>query len=180
MSRQSPVADSLRIRVATVEDAEAIARFALDVFVTTFGPDNRPEDMALYCASAFGREVQAREIADPARVYLLAEIGEALAGYVLMRIGNREPSVTGAHPVEIERFYIGAAWHGAGVAHALMDAALETARARGGETVWLGVWEKNARAIRFYTKRGFVDVGSHVFVVGTDPQTDRVLARSLL
>jgi GNAT superfamily N-acetyltransferase len=172
-------AEAVVIREARAHDADALSAFALDVFVTTFGPDNHPDDMAAYCAMAFTPAVQAREIADPSRIYLLAESHGALAAYALLRVGNVEPNVTGPSPVEVERFYVAHAWHGTGVAHALMTAVLETARARGGETLWLGVWDRNPRAIRFYAKHGFVDVGSHAFVLGTDPQTDRVMARAL-
>jgi ribosomal protein S18 acetylase RimI-like enzyme len=60
-----------------------------------------------------------------------------------------------------------------------MAAAIEAAEAAGARTLWLGVWERNPRAIAFYRKAGFVDVGSQLFVVGTDPQTDRLMERSL-
>ena len=79
--------------------------------------------------------------------------------------------------MEIQRFYVDHAWHGQGVARQLMAACVATARARGGATVWLGVWERNARAIRFYTKHGFTDVGTHDFLLGSDRQTDRVMSR---
>jgi len=71
------------------------------------------------------------------------------------------------------------AWHGRGIAQRLMQATIDEAAAAGATTVWLGVWEHNARAIAFYGKHGFVDVGSHEFLVGSDPQTDRVMVRNL-
>jgi GNAT superfamily N-acetyltransferase len=79
---------------------------------------------------------------------------------------------------EIQRLYVDAKWHGKGVAHALMDSLLDAAVAGGADAVWLGVWERNPRAISFYAKRGFSVVGEHVFVVGSDSQRDLVLARS--
>jgi GNAT superfamily N-acetyltransferase len=153
---RATTADAIAIREAGADDAEALSAFALEVFVTTFGPDNHADDMAAYCAVAFTPAVQAREIADPSRVYLLAESRGALAGYALLRVGNVEPNVTGTSPVEVERFYVAHDWHGTGVAQALMTAVLDTARARGGETLWLGVWDRNPRAIRFYAKHGSV------------------------
>jgi len=81
--------------------------------------------------------------------------------------------------VEVWRFYVDRAWHGAGVARPLMDAALEAARELGAGSVWLSVWERNPRAIAFYTKCGFRDVGSKLFIVGSDRQTDRVMAREI-
>jgi ribosomal protein S18 acetylase RimI-like enzyme len=81
--------------------------------------------------------------------------------------------------VEIVRFYVDRAWRGTGLAAALMDAAAEEARGRGARSLWLGVWERNPRAIRFYEKCGFRDVGSQDFVLGSDVQRDRVMARHL-
>lgn len=149
------------------------------MFDATFGPDNAPADMEAYGSVAFTAAAQEREITDPTRVMLLAESGDEIAAYVLLHVGSTEPSVAGPSPVEIERFYVDHPWHGAGVAGALMDAAIDTARLMGGRTLWLGVWERNARAIRFYGKRGFTDVGSHPFTLGSDLQTDRVMARAL-
>ena len=93
--------------------------------------------------------------------------------------GATDAAVTGDSPVEVERFYVAYDFHGHGLAAHLMEACIETAVGRGGRTLWLGVWEKNARAIRFYEKRGFADVGSHPFVLGTDVQTDRVMQRAI-
>ena len=68
---------------------------------------------------------------------------------------------------------------GQGVAQTLMAAAVETARSGGARTLWLGVWERNERAIAFYRKSGFEDAGTQTFVLGTDHQRDFVLARPL-
>src|SRR5436305_271799 len=78
-------------------------------------------------------------------------------------------------PVELARFYVAHAWHGRGIAQALMDAVKNAAEVLGGKTLWLGVWERNARAIAFYEKCGFRTVGSHPFLVGSDLQTDLVM-----
>ena len=87
--------------------------------------------------------------------------------------------MTQARPIELQRFYVDRPAHGTGVAQALMGAARQAAREFGGEHLWLGVWERNPRAIAFYTKAGFRDVGSTVFQVGPDRQTDRVLVAPL-
>ena len=98
---------------------------------------------------------------------------------MIRRDGPTPPSVTMPDAVELWRFYVDRPWHGRGLAPILMATAMEAARELGGRSIWLGVWERNARAIAFYTKCGFLDIGSQEFVVGTDRQTDRVLVRSL-
>ncbi|HJT98285.1 MAG TPA: GNAT family N-acetyltransferase, partial [Rhodanobacteraceae bacterium] len=80
----------------------------------------------------------------------------------------------GANPVEIHRFYVDRSAHGSGVAQTLMATAFAQAREWDADVVWLGVWEHNPRAMRFYRKFGFADVGSIDFFVGPDRQTDRV------
>jgi len=171
---------SLTIRRGAPADAPAIAALARRIFHESFAADNRPEDMAAYMALAFGPEQQRRELSDDARTYFLAEHAHALVGYALVHAGGEVPDcVIGRPCVEIVRFYVDRPWHGAGIATPLMLACEGEARRRGARAMWLGVWERNSRAIGFYTKRGFRDVGSHHFVLGTDVQTDRVMAREL-
>ena len=167
------------IRHATPAEAPALAELAARTFRDTFGADNRPEDLAQHLATAYGPEQQAREIADPGITTLVAEQDGTLVAFTQLRRGAPPAAVRGPAPVEIWRFYLAAAWHGRGLAQQLMAAAIEAAEAAGARTLWLGVWERNPRAIAFYRKAGFVDVGSQLFVVGTDPQTDRLMERSL-
>jgi ribosomal protein S18 acetylase RimI-like enzyme len=87
--------------------------------------------------------------------------------------------VPGNDRLELSRFYVDRPWHGRGVAQALMTATVREAARRGGETLWLGVWERNPRGIAFYRKCGFADVGTQTFVLGSDPQNDRVMALTL-
>jgi ribosomal protein S18 acetylase RimI-like enzyme len=170
---------ALAIRNATAADANALSAFAAKVFHDTFAPDNDPMDMHAYLSDAFTPEKQAAEIADGSCVCLIAEVGETLAGYALLRIVAPDESVPGDQAVELQRFYVDHAWHGRGMATPLMAACVDTAHARGGATMWLGVWERNARAIRFYTKQGFTDIGTQEFRLGTELQTDRVMSRSI-
>jgi diamine N-acetyltransferase len=173
---------ALRIRRATVGDAATLAATAARWFDETFGPQNDPEDMRLYLEKAFGVEQQTADLADPRRITLVAEDGGALAGYAVLHRtapGEGHPSLPQGEAVEIQRFYVGPDHHGQGLARRLMEAAMERAREMGGELLWLGVWEHNARAIRFYEKQGFVDIGVQEFLLGTDLQYDRAMARPL-
>lgn len=172
-------ADDLTIRPATDADAHALSEFAARVFHDTFAPDNAPTDMQAYLSNAFTPDKQTAELADPACVCLIGEIGGVMAAYAHFRIEPAKGSAPRAMSVELQRFYVDHAWHGQGIAPRLMAACLETARAHGSASIWLGVWERNARAIRFYEKHGFTDVGSQTFQLGSDLQTDRVMSRPL-
>jgi ribosomal protein S18 acetylase RimI-like enzyme len=167
------------IRPGLPTDAEALAELAARTFSETFAVDNRPEDMVLHSAQAYGESQQLRELLDPEITTLLVEVEGQLAGYAQLRLGEPPDCVAGEKPIEVWRFYIARQWHGQGIAQTLMRSVESDALRRGGHTLWLGVWERNERARAFYHKNGFADVGSHVFMVGTDAQTDRILVRSL-
>jgi len=170
---------SVRLRPGLVTDASPLAAFAARTFAEAFAKDNRPEDLRAYLAAAYGVAQQAGELADPHAVTLLAYEDEALIAYAQLRIAQPPACVIDARPVELQRFYIDAPFHGRGVAELMMRAARDAADAMGGDNLWLGVWERNARALSFYRRQGFADVGSKDFHVGPDRQTDRVMVRSL-
>ena len=170
---------SIMIRPSVATDATALAELAARTFRETFAADNRAEDMALHIAHAYGTSQQQRELVDPDITTLLVEVDGELAGYAQLRSGVPPACVTGQAPVELWRFYIAQPWQGRGVAQSLMRKVESDAYRRGGRTLWLGVWERNERAKAFYHKHGFIDVGSHLFMVGTDAQTDRIMVRPL-
>ena len=169
------------IRLAVPADAAALAALAEYTFRDTFAADNTPADMAAHVAESYSPAHQARELRDPALTTFVTvgPTGE-LTAYAQLRDGAAPASVTGPAPVELLRFYVDRAHHGQGLAQQLMTTVLEAAAQRGAATLWLGVWERNPRAQAFYRKYGFVDVGSHTFIVGSDPQTDRLMARPLV
>lgn len=167
------------VRRAQSSDAAALSRLAEQTFRETFGAQNTVSDMELHCRETYSPAIQAREIADPARATLVSVEGEELIGLAQMRWPHAPAGVTAKNPGEIQRLYVAQGWHGRGVAHELMHACLEELAGRGCDVAWLGVWERNPRAISFYRKFGFVEVGEHVFTLGNDPQRDLVLARSL-
>jgi len=171
------------IRQATPDDAPALAAAAREFFRDTFGPANRPEDMEHYLAHAFSEARQRAELTDTsARILVATGSNGDIVGYVHVRLGAA-PAAAFSAPTdpaaEIARLYADRRWHGRGLGAALMDAALSTAVQWGARLLWLGVWEQNPRAIAFYAKQGFVDVGEQEFMLGSDRQRDRIMARRL-
>ncbi len=168
---------NLSIRRGVPADAAALAELAARTFTDTFGADNHPEDLAAHLSQAYGVPQQGRELSDPDMTTLLAEAGGVLAGYAQLRRGPAPACVAGESALELWRFYVVRAWQGQGLAHQLMNAVDAQALSNGARTLWLGVWERNERAKAFYRKNEFIDVGSHIFMVGSDPQTDRIMVR---
>lgn len=168
-----------RIRAGRRDDAAALAEFAERSFREAFAAQNRPADLDLYLTKAYGEHQQANELGDPGIVTLIVEVDGQLAGFAQLRPGKAPNCVRASSAIELWRFYVDRSWHGRGIAHSLMRATLDAARARAADTLWLGVWEHNPRAQAFYRKCGFVDVGQQSFTLGTDVQTDRVMARTV-
>ena len=167
------------IRPAQLRDARFLAELADRTFRDTFAHANRAEDIALHCHDNYRESIQAAEIADPDRVTLVCDGRDSLIAFGQLRWGSAPPCVVATRPAEIQRLYVDTSWQGKGVAPALMTSLLDAADTGGADVVWLGVWERNARAIAFYAKSGFSAVGDHVFVVGKAPQCDLILARRL-
>ncbi len=173
--------NSLTIRQAIREDAKVLTDLAYTTFWDAFAhhPKNAPEDLNHYMRQAFNQEQITTELADEKNIFLIAEIAGEAAGYSKIIIDNIEPGITAERPVELSRLYSHQRHLGQGVGQSLMDACLERAKAEDRDVMWLGVWEYNPRAQRFYEKNGFRVVGSHVFLLGKDPQTDLLMQREL-
>ena len=165
---------------ASASDAEELAAFAARTFAETFAADNRPEDMQAHLSANYGVEQQAEELADPSVTTILARSDGELVGYAQVRRSTPPSCVTHADPIELHRFYLDKQAQGSGLASELMLAVHEAAEEFGAQHVWLGVWERNPRAIAFYQKTGFRDVGSTIYMVGPDRQTDRVMVTAIL
>ncbi|MCC7359906.1 MAG: GNAT family N-acetyltransferase [Anaerolineales bacterium] len=167
------------IRAATAADNTRLAEFGAAQFSAAFGADNTPENLAAYLAETYSPEKQAAQLAAPDSPYLIAEEAGRPVGYAWLKFEPAPEGVPGQRPMELVRFYVDRAWHGRGLAQALMAACLDTARAVGADALWLSTWNRNARGIAFYLKQGFRIAGALTFVVGDDPQTDWLMVREL-
>jgi ribosomal protein S18 acetylase RimI-like enzyme len=175
-----PDESAFRIRRANAADAPRLARFLSAMFARTFGAQNRPADIAAYLAHAFGPEQQSRELAEEGTLFWIAEDHpREMVGCAQLRVGSRSKHVPDARQAELARVYADDRWHGQGLGRALLDTCVEAAREWKADVLWLGVWERNSRAIAFYEKNGFRVVGDQPFQLGSDRQRDLVMARDL-
>jgi ribosomal protein S18 acetylase RimI-like enzyme len=168
------------IRRADRGDAKRLSAVAEATFRATFSSHNTREDIDLHCRNTYSEEIQASEIADPDRVTLIGEQDDRLVGYAQLRWRKPPTCVIAETPGEIQRLYVVRNAQGKGVAHDLMNACIDELTRRRSDVAWLGVWEKNPRAIAFYRKFGFVEVGEHVFLLGSDRQRDIVMTRPII
>ncbi|HTH38324.1 MAG TPA: GNAT family N-acetyltransferase [Pyrinomonadaceae bacterium] len=169
------------IRQAVPEDAKVLTDLAYTTFWDAFAhhPKNAPDDLNYYMRQAFSLEQIASELANAKNIFLIGELENEAAGYAKIIIDNIEPGITAERPVELNRLYSHQRFLGQGVGQTLMEACFDRARQEDRDVMWLGVWEYNPRAQRFYEKNGFRVVGSHTFLLGDDPQTDLLMQRSI-
>ncbi|WP_231478251.1 GNAT family N-acetyltransferase [Sphingomonas sp. UNC305MFCol5.2] len=164
-------------RDATPADLPAIDALFRESFTATFGHLYSPENLATFLAK-FTPEAWAEEFATPGLALRLAEDAEGLTGYC--KLGPVTlPVEPGPAPIELRQLYLRERGKGTGAAQALMDWALQTARARDAATLWLSVYIENYRAKRFYERYGFVDRGRYVFMVGDHEDEDRLMSLDL-
>ena len=172
---------SIEIRQAVPEDAELLTDLAYTTFWDAFHdhPKNAPHDLEAYMKTAFSVEQIASELADEKSLFLVADVNGELAGYAKLIFESTEPDIIAEWPVELSRLYSHQKYLGQGVGQTLMDACFAKAKETSRDVIWLGVWEYNPRAQRFYEKNGFRYVGKHTFLLGSDPQTDLLMQREL-
>jgi ribosomal protein S18 acetylase RimI-like enzyme len=171
---------TISIRAATAGDAEMLTELARRTFHDAFATMNSPENIEAYMSQNFTLQKFSAQLAASRVIFLIAEIEATPVAFAKLYDGDAPDCVSGNAPIEIERFYVDRRFHGKGVAQTLMRSCFDRARQSGHETIYLGVWEKNHRAIAFYRKCGFDLVGSHVFQMGDEAQNDLLMERSLL
>jgi len=168
------------IKEATSADAALIADLSRRTFYDSFAPFNTTEDMDKFMNEQFTREKLMGEVEAPGNIFLLAYCNGEVAGYARLK---ELPDITmpaNVPAIEIARIYALETSIGKGVGSALMKRIIDIARQKNKEIIWLGVWEKNQRAIDFYKKWGFERFGEHDFVLGSDVQTDWLMKKPLI
>lgn len=162
----------LCIRKAELADWKLLQYIGSKTFSETFAQSNTEEDMQTYLQENFSEQPLKALLQDEHTAVYLALQNEQPVGYLKVNFGPSQTELQDEHALEVERIYVLKQWQGKGLAKELFAMALNIARSQHMEYVWLGVWEHNPRAIRFYEKNGFVPFDKHVFKLGTDEQTD--------
>jgi ribosomal protein S18 acetylase RimI-like enzyme len=165
------------IRKATNVDADLIADLSRQTFYETFAPHNTKANMDKFMNEQFTRDALMKEVESGDGYFFVAFAEERPVGYVRMRDGDRYAVFGDKTSVEIARIYADASVLGKGVGRAMMEYCLEEAKRMNCDIIWLGVWEKNERAIAFYERWGFKKFDTHDFLLGDDRQTDWVMMK---
>jgi diamine N-acetyltransferase len=165
------------IRQAESKDAELVADLSRDTFYESFAADNSEEDMEIFLSKQFTREGLIAEMDRTDLIFFLVCVEDEVIGYVKLRAcklpDSNDPSI------EIARIYLKKEWIGKGAGKLMMQVSVDHAVQQQMKWLWLGVWEKNPRAIEFYQKWGFVKFGETDFFLGNDKQTDWLMKKQL-
>ncbi len=167
--------NSIAIRKATKNDLRDLLHVARTAFLQAFTVGNEPQNVSAYLDQAFTVEQFGKEMANPASSFFLAELSGELVGYVKVNEAQAQTDLRDPRSLEIARLYVLEDYLGLGVGKVLLDYSIDLAKRSQKKYLWLGVWERNARAIRFYEKNGLRVFGSHPFQFGEEIQSDYLM-----
>ena len=171
---------SLQILPATLEDLATLQAIGRKTFEEAFAANNSEENLAAYLEEGFSKQKLEAELRNENSQFYFALQGDEVIGYLKINLGDAQTEKQDPNALEIERIYVLQQYHGKQLGLLLCEQALATAKARKAPYMWLGVWEENPRAIRFYQKLGFVEFGEHIFQLGDDAQRDVLMKKELL
>lgn len=167
------------IHKANREDLKDLQGVSRTTFKESFGEQNTPEDMEKYLREKFNEEQLLLELDNPDSVFYVATLDGDVVGYLKLNTGKAQTELKDESGLEIERIYVLNKFIGKGIGKQLFNLTLDIARQKKSHFIWLGVWEKNERALNFYHKNGFVEFDKHIFVLGDDHQTDILMKLEL-
>lgn len=169
----------IEIRLATWQDLPAVREVAIQSYEATFAAFNTRENMDAFYQESYTLEVMQREFYEPHSYLFVAAEGDSILGFVRLRRNDEAKDKLGDCTVELQRLYIHPNHQGRNIGKRLMETALQVSNELKVEYIWLGVWERNFKAQKFYFHWGFERFGEHVFQMGDDPQIDWLLKRKL-
>lgn len=170
-----------KVQVSKIKKEEILQlqEIGRQTFYETFSQSNTEENMKNYLENGFSLSKITAELNDENAEFYFAKIDEKIIGYLKLNFGQSQTELKVDKAIEIERIYVLKEFHGNKVGQILYDKAIEVARQKNADYVWLGVWEENPRAINFYKKNGFVEFDKHIFKLGEDEQTDIMMKLKL-
>lgn len=171
--------NNITIRKVDLSDLEELQKVATQAFRETFSEENAEEDMQKYVDEKFNTAQLESELSNPDSLFYFAVSDDNAAGYLKLNFKDAQTELKYEDYAEVERIYVLQEFLGKRVGQLLIDKALEVATSQNVKFVWLGVWEENYRAIRFYEKNSFQTFDKHIFRLGNDEQTDLMMKREV-
>lgn len=169
----------MKIKKCSLDDILDLQKIYRQTFFETFSEQNSEENMRIFLDKAYNEEKLKSEIEDKESETFLAVENQKILGVLKINTGNAETESGLENSLEIQRIYILKESKGLGIGTVFMNLAEKKARELGVSFIWLGVWEKNFPAQKFYTNKGFRRFSEHAFILGDDIQTDFLMKKEL-
>lgn len=171
--------ENITIRPAGIADLETLQKIGRQTFFETFSATNTKENMAKYLDEGFATEKLITELNNDGSSFYFAELNGGAIGYLKLNTRQAQTEPQDSEALEIERIYVLQAYRGRKVGQMLYEKAIQVAQQENVPYIWLGVWEHNLPAIRFYQKNGFTEFDKHVFRLGDAEQTDIMMRKNI-
>jgi ribosomal protein S18 acetylase RimI-like enzyme len=173
------MAENIQIKKISLNEIDQLQKIGRQTFQETFSDSNSEENMKNYLEEGFSSEKLTAELNNKDSEFYFATLENNVIGYLKVNFGESQTELKDSKALEIERIYVSKEFHGKKIGQLLYDKAIEIAKQKNSEYVWLGVWEENLRALSFYRKNGFVEFDKHIFKLGDDEQTDLMMKLKL-
>ncbi len=170
---------SLSYRECESADLNTLVQISKNTFIEAFEKDNDPNDFRNYTQKAFSHDTLGSELANKDSFFYFVYDQDTLTGYFKLNRGTAQTDVYDPSGLEIERIYVLSSHQGKKIGSWMIHEIIAKANRLGKEFIWLGVWEHNREAIKFYQKHGFAKFGEHPYYIGADKQTDWLLRLEL-
>lgn len=163
---------AVTVRMVEPDELELLQKISKETFLEAFSAANSQKNIKVYLSQSFSSEKLTEAFRNPDSAFYFACLDRRTVGYLKLNFGQAQTEIQADNAVEIERIYVLKEFLGKKVGQALYEKSIEIAMQKHADYIWLGVWEKNLRAIAFYKKNGFVAFDTHVFKLGDEDQTD--------
>lgn len=168
------IIDDLKFVKLNSGDVKELEQISRQTYIDAFSWGNSPENMRAYLESSLSEKKLLEELKESNSEFYFAEINQKVIGYLKINFGDAQTEFHD-HALELERIYVIKEFQGKNNGQKLLDKVLGIAKKNQLDYLWLGVWEKNEKAIRFYERNGFSVTGSHPFRMGDKIQTDLIM-----
>ncbi|HHW32165.1 MAG TPA: GNAT family N-acetyltransferase [Clostridiaceae bacterium] len=170
----------ITFRECVMDDLVTLRELSCKTYSDTFGPMNILSNMKAYIEKAYNLEKLRNELSNNNSKFYFLYADEKLSGYLKLNEYKAQTDIYDPQSLEIERIYVLKEFQGKGLGSFLIKKAIAIANTRKKSYIWLGVWERNQKAILFYKKYGFYVIGKHSFFMGEEEQTDFIMRKDLM
>jgi len=166
---------NLVYRKCTLNDLYDLIEISKTTFIAAFEQANNPEDFTAYIKEAFNTNTIKNQLKNPDSTFVFIYLKDLLVGYYKINEGTAQNEIYDASSIELERIYVLPKFIGQGIGKHILETIIAISKTKKVDFIWLGVWQENVAAIKFYKRCGFKIFGKHPYFLGSDEQTDYLM-----